>query len=88
MRCPRVYNLCNSRLRRGERTECVIVVPLRVELSVWPEGAKQLGRFDIVNDGWPCITRERVEIVYTKVQGASISAKCLVKAEMRSSPVA
>ena len=42
---------CTGRdLRRGKRTECVVVVPLRVELPFWPEGAKQLGRFEIVND--------------------------------------
>ena len=38
-------------LRRGERAHRVIVVPLRVELPVWPEGTKQLGHFDVVDDG-------------------------------------
>jgi hypothetical protein len=42
---------CAGELRRGERAHRVIVVPLRVELPVWPEGTKQLGHFDVVDDG-------------------------------------
>src|SRR6478672_11897125 len=53
-------------LRPGECAYRVIVVPLRVELPVRPEGTKQIGHFDVVDDVYTCIAGKRVEIVDTK----------------------
>lgn len=49
-RTVRRVALVSGDLMRGKRAQTVIVVKLRVDLPVRPEGTKQVDQFDVVDN--------------------------------------